>query len=218
MQTDDGKLVIVSGKSRSGKTAYTAREVKQEKRAIAWDPDDQWARLPGWRRITSQRELLDAVQKGGHARLAFVPSGNLVALFDFFCGCVSYWGKYHGPCVAILEEQADVTSPGKAPGNHGILLRRGLKRGITMYCISQRWAEADKTAFGNASEFVLFSMSSMDDIRYLSRKTRVPLEEIAALRAEYWDTECRKLKRGPYIRYMDNTGQIERGEIRFPKR
>lgn len=218
MQTEDGKLVIISGKSRSGKTAYTVQAVKKEPRVIAWDPDDQWAKLPGWTRITSAYTLMAAIQSSKPARIAFVPSGDPGKLYDIFCGCVSHWGRYYGACCAILEEQADVTSPGKAPGNHGMLIRRGLKRGITLYCISQRWNEADKTAFGNASEFVMFSMSSVDDMRYLAKKTSVPLEDITALKADYWDAECRKLKRGPYIRHLVNQGRIERGDIRFAKR
>jgi hypothetical protein len=62
------------------------------------------------------------------------------------------------------------------------LLRRSLKRGMTIYAISQRWAEADKTAMGNASCYVLFA-SRGEDVNYISRKTLVPVNELAELRA-----------------------------------
>ena len=91
-----------------------------------------------------------------------------------------YAGRYIAPLVCIAEELADVTNASKAPGNWGILLRRGLKRGITIYAISQRWAEADKTAIGNASEFIVFT-SRGDDVAYISKKTRIPETEIEAL-------------------------------------
>lgn len=202
MQTTDGRLIVVAGASRSGKTALTVRETKSEPRVLVWDAEDQWAGLRGFQRITSRAALLAACQKPGPARLAYVPGGDLRATFDFWAGMGLYWGRYHGPCVIVAEELADVTSSAKAPGNWGVLLRRGLKRGITIYAISQRWAEADKTAIGNASEFVLFRMSSADDVAYMARKTRVPASELDGLQPL------------EYVRYTV-TGEFERGRLRF---
>ena len=181
MKTADGRLIVIGGASRSGKTAYVASQVKKHRRVIAWDPEDQWSRLPGWQRITSKATLLAALQKPGPLKAGYVVGGDLASAFDFWSGVVMYSGRYIEPLTAIAEELADVTTPAKAPGNWGILLRRGLKRGITIYAISQRWAEADKTAMGNASEFVLFRQASADDVRYLTRKTRVPAEQLEGL-------------------------------------
>lgn len=202
LQTEDGRLYVVSGASRSGKTAYTVREVRKAARAMAWDPEDQWAALPGWQRITTRAALLEAAQKPGPARLAFVAGGDLKKAFDFWAGCAFHWGRYYGPCVVVAEELADVTTPSKAPGNWGILLRRGLKRGIYIWAISQRWAEADKTAMGNASEFIVFRASSADDAAYFARKTRLQAAEIEALQPL------------EFIR-MSTTGAKERGKLRF---
>ena len=91
----------------------------------------------------------------------------------------------------------------KAPGNWGILVRRGLKRGISLYCISQRWSEADKTAFGNASDFVIFRQSSGDDVTYLARKTRVEQGEINGLVPLQ------------YVHMNALNGEILRGKLRF---
>ncbi len=202
MKTEDGRLIVLAGASRSGKTAYTVKRVREEKRLLAWDPEDQWARLPGWRRVSTKAELLDWIQRKGPAKLAYVAGGDLKEQFDYWAGCAMFWGRYMGPAVIIAEELADVTTPAKAPGNWGILLRRGLKRGITIYAISQRWSEADKTAMGNASEFVLFRMSSGDDIKYLNRKTRVPVTELEGLQPL------------EYVR-LTVTGEFERGKLRF---
>jgi hypothetical protein len=201
MKTLDGRLVVVAGASRSGKTAWTARQVRGERRVIAWDPEDQWAQLRGWRRITGRPALLDAIQGKGPAKLAYVAGGDLRAEFDYWAGCAMFWGRYMGPAVVIAEELADVTTPSKAPGNWGILLRRGLKRGISIYAISQRWAEADKTAIGNASEFVVFRASG-DDVRYMARKTRIP------------EVELEGLQPLDFIR-QQVTGERERGRLRF---
>lgn len=215
MKTQDGKLIVIGGASRSGKTAYTKEAVGAFNRVFAYDPEDQWARLPGWKRITTKAELLKASQTPGPGKYAYVAGGDLVAAFDYWAGCVMYAGRYVGPLACIAEELADVTTPSKAPGNWGILIRRGLKRGITIFAISQRWAEADKTAFGNASQYVIFRLSSGDDIRYFSRKTRIPEDEIAAL--------LPTLNRAgdpvvcPYMRKNNQTGAVERGQLDFRK-
>ena len=181
MKTVDGRLYVIAGASRSGKTWWTSKAVKRSRRVMAWDPEDQWAQLPGWRKVTTKAALLEAAQRKGPQRIAYVAGGDLKAQFDFWCGCVMYAGRYVEPLDSISEELADVTTPSKAPGNWGILLRRGLKRGINIFAISQRWAEADKTAIGNATEYVCFSMGG-DDIDYMARKTRIPVAELEALK------------------------------------
>lgn len=203
MKTEDGRLIVIAGASRSGKTAYVKKQVARLRRVFAWDPEDQWAQLPGWRRITTRRELLELAQKPGPQKVAYVAGGKLGEEFGFWAGAVQYSGRYVEPCAAIAEELADVTTPAKAPGNWGILLRRGLKRGITIYAISQRWAEADKTAMGNASEFVIFRQATGPDAQYMARYTRVPAQEIDALQPLM------------YVKYNATEQKIERGKLRF---
>lgn len=180
LKTADGRLRVVSGASRCGKTTQVAKETAAARRICAWDPEDQWAGLPNYQKVTTRRQLLDALQTPGRVRVAYVAGGGLKAEFDFWCGAVFYAGRFIAPLVVIAEELADVTTPSKAPGNWGILIRRGLKRGIDIYAISQRWAEADKTCIGNASEYMLFT-SRGEDIDYIAKKTRVPVAELEAL-------------------------------------
>jgi len=203
MKTQDGRLIVIGGASRSGKTAWTRREVMKQPRILAWDPEDQWAQERGFKRVTTRKALLAAAHVGGPQKVAYVAGGDLKAEFDFWAGCVQYAGRYVGPLAAIAEELADVTSQSKAPGNWGILLRRGLKRGVTIYAISQRWAEADKTAMGNASEFVIFRQATGDDARYMARKTRVSEEQINAL------------KPLDFIRYDSGSGEASAGRLKF---
>lgn len=202
MKTEDGRLYVIAGASRSGKTAWALRQVRGLDRVLVWDPEAQWCDVRGFRRLNTYRDLLHAVHREGPARLAYVPAGDIKAHFGFWAGCALYWGRYFGPCNVVAEELADVTSQAKAPGDWGMLLRRGLKRGISIYAISQRWAEADKTAVGNASEFILFRMASGDDIAYMARKTRVPIAELEGLRPL------------DYIRATVE-GDFERGRIKF---
>lgn len=203
MKTQDGRLYVIGGASRSGKTAWTVRKVAKAPRVWAWDPEAQWCELRGWRKVTTRAELLRWAEKPGAQRVAYVAGGALPGEFDFWAGCVMYAGRYVDPLDCVAEELADVTTPAKAPGNWGILLRRGLKRGISIYAISQRWSEADKTAIGNASAFVLFRLSSGDDIRYLSRKTRVPEAELVGL------------QRLEFVQFDAVEGTTERGRLTF---
>lgn len=203
MKTQDGRLYVIAGASRSGKTAWTRKATGKARRVFAWDPEAQWCELPGWRKVTTRAQLLAAAQAAGPQRVAYVAGGDIKAEFDFFCGAAYYAGRYIEPANVVAEELADVTTPSKAPGNWGILLRRGLKRGISLYCISQRWSEADKTAVGNASDFVVFRQSSGDDIRYLARKTRIAESEISGL------------PQFQYVHMDAITGAIQRAKLKF---
>lgn len=180
MKTVDGRLYVVSGASRCGKSTQVANMMRMSRRAVAWDPEAQWCEQPGWRKVTSRKQLLAAIQARGHMRIAYVAGGDLQAEFDFICGCVMFAGRHVEPLDFVAEELADVTTPSKAPGNWGILVRRGLKRGINIYAISQRWSEADKTAVGNASIYVVFT-TRPKDVPYVARFTGLTVEEIQGL-------------------------------------
>lgn len=206
LKTADGRLEVISGSSRCGKTAYAATVAGTAPRAIAWDPEEQWASLPGWQKITSRADLARAADRPGPGRYAYVcPPGPMATHFDWTMRCAWHSGNKHGPLWVIAEELADVTTPGKAPGYWGIIVRRGMKRGISLLAISQRWAEADKTAFGNASRIVMFCQSSADDERYLERKTRVPAAVIAALKPFH------------YVSYDTGSKQYTPGKLPFAR-
>lgn len=62
--------------------------------------------------------------------------------------------------------------------------------------------QADKTAVGNATDFVLFRLDSGGDrLALLGRKTRVP------------ETELNGLKPLEFVKFDVLTGQIERGKL-----
>lgn len=204
LKTVDGRLYIVSGASRCGKTTQVSRETAGDYRIIAWDIEDQWSKLPGYRRITSRAELLKAMQTPGHFKIAYVAGGDIKAEFDYCCAVAYYAARHIGPLTFIAEELADVTSSSKAPGNWGIVLRRGLKRGMKIYAISQRWAEADKTAIGNASEFLVFT-SRGEDVDYIARKTRLPVSLLESL------------KPFEYIRFDPVTKETMKNKVRFSR-
>jgi hypothetical protein len=202
MKTEDGRLVIISGASRCGKSTYVSKRVNPCKRIVAWDPEAQWCALAGFTKVTTRSQLLETIQAKGRMRIAYVPGGDLKDEFNFLCAAVMYAGRYVGGLVFIAEELADVTTPAKAPDKWGILVRRGLKRDITIFAISQRWAEADKTAMGNASEYVCF-MSRENDIPYVSKKTGIPV------------TDFKELNPFEYIQYDPVTKEKHKKKLRY---
>lgn len=132
--------------------------------------------------MTTRADLAAVMRRPGPWRVAFVTDGSLPAEFEFWTRCVFAALETGGPLAAVAEELADVSTPAKAPPGWGLLVRRSKKRGVQLYAISQRWAEADKTILGNADEWVLFSQASLDDVRYLARKSRLEFDTLAALR------------------------------------
>lgn len=177
------RIVAVAGASQSGKTSFVIAEIAGAPRVFAWDPDEEFAKLPGWRMVTTRADLARLAVTPGACKVAFVvdPGGDVKAAFGWWARCMFTAAELHGEMIAIADELADVTTTSKAPPHWGTLVRRGLKRGVTIIAISQRWAEADKTALGNASEVVMFRQSSADDVRYLAKKTRVDGAAIHAL-------------------------------------
>ena len=189
-QCADGSLVCTSGASRSGKTARVIQLTRDAQRCVAWDPEDQLWSDAKMRRVDSIAGLLEAMSKAGSGalRVAYVPRVVSVDAHSAWAMAVLWWARECGPCSAIAEELADVSSPGKASAGWGQLVRRGLKRGATIYAISQRWAEADKTVVGNAGRFLIFRQATRQDIAYMASRVDVPESIIAGLgRLEYVD-------------------------------
>jgi hypothetical protein len=163
-KTTDGRLVVFSGKSRSGKTALAMQKARDFERVIVWDVQGQWAGIKGYTLVRTRKELLQAVQSKKVQKIAFFTlETDIKAEFDYWCAAAHHFGQFNGGALAVAEELADVTTPAKAPGEWGILVRRTLKHNITIFAISQRWAEADKTALGNSSEIYCFQLPRKKD-------------------------------------------------------
>ena len=62
-----------------------------------------------------------------------------------------------------------------------MLLRRGLKYGITIYAVTQRPSESDKTAIGNATHIHLCRMTRNQDRRYMAAEMDIPVEKITSM-------------------------------------
>lgn len=180
LKTTDGEIFIYSGRSRSGKTAKCWLDVSEGgfKTIFVFDIEAQWYLMEGFKKITNMADLKKICLSGEKGRFAFVPNGELKTKFENFCRLVFHYASYFGKCAIIAEELADVTTTSKAPPYWGAVCRRVLKRGASVYAISQRWAEADKTAIGNASKIFIFQPATMSDAKYLAEKVNMFDSEI----------------------------------------
>lgn len=188
---NDGKIIIVSGKSRSGKSAYTKDELNQYQRCIAWDAKGEYGRLAGWTVVNSLAELVAyCIEKGSKpGKVAYKPKGHEMVpgspTFDQWARIALEWTKVE-PATAVAEELADVSSSGKASPGWGQLVRKGLEYGGDIYAVMQRPAEADKTVFGNASEIVSFMLVRANDKAYMAQEMGTTPDELPAQPLHYY--------------------------------
>lgn len=183
MITKDGKNYIFSGKSRSGKTAKAVllEAVLNKPFVIAWDPDAQWCDLKGFKKVTSIIQLREIAKAGRKGKYAFVSNRDLKTDFEKVCSQVFHYAYFYGESLFIAEELADVTGSGKAGPEWGKVVRRGLKRSLSIIAISQRWQEADKTALDNATEAFIFAPATLKGAKYLNEMIDIPVTVISQL-------------------------------------
>lgn len=190
--------------TRSGKTAVTLQRTANEPRLIVWDfPGRDWPRvncerLEGLPALTAR--LLEV--RDGPCRISYRAPALNSKEFGKWAQAVLAWTHF-APCCAVAEELADVVHPGKAPGGWGELVRGGLAYGNTIYGITQRIQETDKSILGNADIVRVFQCTHDDDVAYISRKTGIAQGDISGLN---------KLD---YIEKHKHTGELSRFTLTF---
>lgn len=185
------RISLICGSTGAGKSEYVKRLIRSTRRLIIWDIEDEYA-AGGMERITRLRDLIDAVRDQEEARVAYVAP---VRRFGDWARVALAWGR----CMAVAEELASVTHPGKAPEGWGDLIRRGRKRAVELIGITQRPAECDKTIVGNASIIRCGMLWRARDAAYMAEEMGVEVDRIAALKPLEWiqvDRRTRKITRG----------------------
>lgn len=205
-----GSIYTVTGSSQSGKTVWTKEQLKKFKRYLVWDPDGQY---PGTY-VRTRSQLLAAIKKikSGNAKLVYC-SNNLDD-FGYFCQAAFTWGAIGGaankPTLVVAEETADVTNPGKAPQDWGVLIRRGKKRGISIIAITQRPSESDKTALGNADYAHCCRLAFAPDREYVAKKVLdCPANELSVLKCD------QTTKKFDFIQRDLGRDVVKKGQLSF---
>ncbi len=189
-QRPDGEIVLVTGRSGSGKTLYTMRAAARARRLLVWDSHLEWA-AHGCTPVTSIADLAKACSTREPGQYAYVGPHN-ARTFAAFCRIAKCWVML-APATVVVEELADVSTPSKAPAEWGDLLRMVRKYGGTIYAITQRPSESDKTVVGNAHRIVCHAVGRQGDAVYMANEIGQPLEAVRALDA----TKLEHLERGP---------------------
>lgn len=184
-------ITVVCGSSGSGKSAWIKQQLKGRKRVIVWDIDEEYTEEVGFIAVYSMRDLLGLLKKRKVGRFAYVPK----SLEDFNPWCMAAFAWGH--CTAIAEETADVTTSAKAPAGWGILIRRGRKRGISIFGVTQRPAESDKTIMGNASKIHCGYLELLPDRQYMAVRMGIPIDDLTNLNdLEYYEKVKKEIKKG----------------------
>jgi hypothetical protein len=199
----EGRAVLVAGFTGSGKSAWTIRQVRGAPRLLVWDSMGEWCRRGIVRPVPTLQALADLMRtelKKPAARWRYGYTGPVTrASFDAFCRFAWIWLRFRPGSTLVVEELADVTSPGKAPAAWGEIVRKGRHVGAQVYALTQRPAESDKTIVSNAAAIHSGFMGFPDDRAYMARCLDVRLREVEILRPLDWlerDMRTRELRRG----------------------
>lgn len=168
----------ICGSSGSGKSVFVKSAIAGDQRVIIFDPDDEYGELAGVQTFYSGQQLTEAVKKNrtGPLRARLVKEG--VAAFELCCALAFAWTN----CTLVCEEIADTTNAGKAPPQWGRVLRRGSrKRAIRIFAVTQRPAEADKTALTQATVVRTGLLGRDNDRRAMAAELDLPLQMIERL-------------------------------------
>ncbi len=200
----DGKLVLVTGQSRSGKSRWTAQEVKSELHLLVWDSMGEWNAVYRCRNILGPlhfHRIATSSPKGRYSFAVPVTAKN----FDLFCRFAWIWlrvlnGRKLSGAI-VVEELADVTPPGKAPDAWGEIIRKSLRFGTRIFAVTQSTAESDKTSVRNATVLHCHALARDTDRRDMARELDVDqsmIDNLDFARFEWIerDRHTRELRRG----------------------
>jgi hypothetical protein len=180
--------------------------VRGAPRLLVWDSVGEWTRgrvvtpVPGL--LELHAAITPCLAKGGGFRYGYTGPATR-AHFETFCRLAWVWMRSAPDSVLVVEELADVTSPGKAPAAWGEIVRKHRHVQGRVYALTQRPAESDKTIVGNAAVIHGGFMAFAEDRAYMARCLDVPLAEVTALRRLDW------------IERDMRTGALTRGTLNF---
>lgn len=181
----DGRLTVVVGASRSGKTQYVLHRIARVPRLLVWDPKDEYsAALSGMGRCDPAAFAQWCTETRIDLRVACIPRAARTD-FELFCRAAWHYARFsRRGTVLVVEELADVSHAGKAPDAWGTIIRQALGYGVDVFAITQRPQESDKTALGNASTVVCCRLARARDRDYMAQELDCDVAKIAALGAD----------------------------------
>jgi hypothetical protein len=182
------------------------QQTRDAHRLLVWDAMKEWTREGRIAPVASLQDLHGLVVQDIRAPAAVFRYGWVGPVnqhyFGCFCALAWPWMRRR-PGVLVVEELADVTSPGKAPGAWGNIVREGRHTGSDIYAATQRPTESDSTIAGNCDVMHCGRQSFPRDRRTIADYLAVPVAEVASLQnLEFIERDMR-------------TGRITRGRLAF---
>lgn len=174
------------------------QQVSPTAELIVWDTVGEWSRKGIVKPVHTLRELHAAIVSNGPIRVGYVGPISKEH-FAVFCKLVWVWMRCKRGRVLVVEELSDVTSPGKAPDAWGEIVRKGRHEGGSIYGLTQRPAESDKTLPGNADVIHTGRLSFPRDRKSLAEYLDVPESDVTALPSLHYierDMRTRELRTG----------------------
>lgn len=174
------------------------RQCKGARELLVWDTVGQWTRereVAPLKNLGEARNWIEANAPGRAGYCGYIDRNH----FEVFCKLAWVWMRAKRGRVLVIEELADVTSPSKAPNAWGEIVRKGRHEGGSIYALTQRPAESDKTIAGNADVIHTGRLSFPRDRKSLAEYLDVPESAITALPSLHWierDMRTRDLRTG----------------------
>ncbi len=139
------------------------------------------------RPVTDPRALYEIALSPTPGRWAYQRPIDRVE-FDAFCRFAWVWLRANAAaghrCALVVEELADVTPPGKAPPAWGEIVRKSMRFEPSIYALTQRPAESDKTVLGNVSVLRCHAMARREDRRMMASELDVDVALVDGLDLE----------------------------------
>lgn len=174
------------------------QQIPRTAELVVWDTVGEWSRRRMVTPARTLRELHAAIVSNTPIRVGYT---GLIsrANFEVFCKLAWVWMRCKRGRVLVIEELADVTSPAKAPDAWGEIVRKGRHEGGSLYALTQRPAESDKTIAGNADVIHTGRLSFPRDRKSLAEYLDVPEADVTALPSLHYierDMRTRELRKG----------------------
>lgn len=177
----DAKLMAIFGMRGMGKSAITKKLLRDHKRVVVFDPQEEYGSLPGFRRVDSYAALDAAIRAGwvrGY-RIAYCPgykfhpqklSDICEMLYQFQAG----YGVTHGNKICLIVEEMNTSYPhhqlpGHCQGMNAVILQ-GRHRGLEAIGIAQRPALIHRNYRSNAEEGYCFMLGEPKDFQAVGEK------------------------------------------------
>jgi hypothetical protein len=174
------------------------QQIPRTAELLVWDTVGEWTRRHYVLNARTLTDLHACVVKNVPMRVGYTGPISR-AHFEVFCKLAWIWMRCKAGRVLVVEELADVTSPAKAPDAWGEIVRKGRHEGGSIYALTQRPAESDKTIAGNADVIHTGRLSFPKDRKSLAEYLDVPEADVTALPSLHWierDMRTRELRTG----------------------